>query len=481
MNIDQKENVNPMFNDPIHGVMEFPYKYKELIKKIVEKDIFQRLRHIKQLGMIDLVFPGAVHTRFSHCLGAAYIALNMAKALKLEPEYEVQALISALLHDIGHGPFSHCFEKLFEENGKIKIKHEDWTEKFLEDYDFDNIKFRDEDSGLKNFKIDKSKIKQFITHKYNKDSDTKLCNNDNLVADIISSQLDADRMDYLLRDSHFCGVKYGNVDIDWIISQITKIDELEKSPRLGIYYKGWRAAEHFLLCRRIITQNVYHHHTKEVLEKLLIALLKNLLDLLGNNNQWIDCLNLNDALKQFLKNLYVFRNSNTAKEAFINENYDFYKKLTDYDIWMVIRDLSNLRDVEIPKEAKELASIAKKIYGRNLNKCVRFDTTVKDEASKIIEDFKKSNHLYDWQIFIAEKQVRSYDSEEDPILIKDVNGRIDTIDKYSKLLEGIQDQTEKESFLAIDGNINKEILRNLESELDVCGIKLKNIFQLANN
>ncbi len=272
MSKDSKKEQSPdiVINDAVHGVMSFDPKYKDIMKKIIDSSDFQRLRHIKQLGMVDLVFPSAVHTRFNHCLGAAYVASQMALKLKLPEEIEKYAIIGSLLHDIGHGPFSHAFEKLlkYNKNGKeVKIKHEDWTPHFVKQYK----------EVLEEEKIDYNLISKLIKGKnqgLNKIKEDEM----NLVADIISSQLDADRLDYLLRDSHICGVPYGKTDILWIISQLTKIQETGYPPRLGLERKGWRAAEHFLLCRRIMTQNVYHHHKKNVLEELLMIFLTDISD-----------------------------------------------------------------------------------------------------------------------------------------------------------------------------------------------------------
>ena len=108
--------------DPVHGVMKFDTATKDIIKPIIDTKYFQRLRHIKQLSFAEYAYPGAVHTRFNHCIGAAYLAQCVASALEFNQEDRINAVVTALVHDIGHGPFSHSFEKLY--GGDKKIKHE---------------------------------------------------------------------------------------------------------------------------------------------------------------------------------------------------------------------------------------------------------------------------------------------------------------------------------------------------------------------
>src|SRR5579863_8652321 len=120
-----------VIKDPVHGTMQFTTAEDNWIKPFIDSPNFQRLRHIKQLGMGDFIFPGAVHTRFNHCLGCCYIGSQIAHKIELSEEERQLGMIACLLHDIGHGPFSHTFEDLFY---KKLIRHEDWTPFFLADY-----------------------------------------------------------------------------------------------------------------------------------------------------------------------------------------------------------------------------------------------------------------------------------------------------------------------------------------------------------
>ena len=227
-----------IINDAVHGVMSFSKEDKELLKDVIDSAPFQRLRHIKQLGLAELIFPTAVHNRFSHCLGTSYLAGRISDKLGLEDEEKRYALIGALLHDIGHGPFSHAFENFLVNQEEKKVKHEMWTASFLREL-----------KVLEGYNLNAEKLSRLIKKEEKTEGDF---DNFYLIRDIITSQVDADRLDYLLRDAHFCGVPYGNPDIEWIIQHVTRIEETGKPPRLGFLKKGYHAVEHFLLCRRIM-------------------------------------------------------------------------------------------------------------------------------------------------------------------------------------------------------------------------------------
>jgi len=247
---------NLVINDPIHGVMEFADSNSQSIRTIINHPLFQRLRHIKQLGMGDLVFPGAVHTRFNHSLGVAFLANRIIEqTLPLEKKREWQwiVMLISLLHDMGHGPFSHAFERLTQEVGLTSITHEDWTPYFVEEIshvlDSETLKV----------------ILPLMTKSENLQGEFQF------ISDLISSQLDADRLDYLLRDSYFCGVSYGKYDLNWLLHCMVAITDNENRLRLGVSFKGIGAVESFLMARRLMTQSVYHHPIIYLLQSLTMA------------------------------------------------------------------------------------------------------------------------------------------------------------------------------------------------------------------
>jgi HD superfamily phosphohydrolases len=256
-----------LINDPIHGVIALP---KKIIHGLIDHPYFQRLRHIKQLGMVDLIFPTAVHTRFSHSIGTAYVAYKMANHLNLSPNHAHYALVSALLHDIGHGPFSHAFEELLEKNTEsdqgvvTKIPHERWTLHFLKGYE----------TSLGEQGLDYKIVNQLIQGSYFDSAESQTSANKNTVADIISSQLDADRLDYLLRDSHFCGVSYGKADIEWIITHLSVVTHPNHSSRLAVKETAWRAVEHFFIVSPHDVAKYLYASQKKCIRKIVGGIFK---------------------------------------------------------------------------------------------------------------------------------------------------------------------------------------------------------------
>src|SRR5215467_929180 len=171
--------------DPVHGTMQFSSIENAWLKPFIDSAHFQRLRHIKQLGMGDFIFPGAVHTRFNHSLGCSYVAGQIAHKIGLSNEERQLVMLACLLHDIGHGPFSHTFEDLFL---KKRIHHEAWTPFFLKEYRTDDF-FNRYNALNKDYPLSEKKflqIEEMIMHRATVKP---------LLADIVSSQLDADRLD----------------------------------------------------------------------------------------------------------------------------------------------------------------------------------------------------------------------------------------------------------------------------------------------
>lgn len=446
-----------LINDPIHGVIVLP---KKIIHGLIDHPYFQRLRHIKQLGMVDLIFPTAVHTRFSHSIGTAYVAYKMANHLNLSSDHANYALVSALLHDIGHGPFSHAFEALLEKNIEsdsrgTKILHERWTLHFLKGYE----------TSLSEQGLDYKIVNQLIQGSYFSSAESKTSANKNTVADIISSQLDADRLDYLLRDSHFCGVSYGKADIEWIITHLSATTHPNYSSRLAVKETAWRAVEHFLLCRRMMLQNIYTHPKKNVLEKLLVEFLKVIARFLQTHSgEMIQ----NYDLRQFLTHVGAYRicpvgqkTSDECVSDFIEANFDYYKNLTDYDIWMLIRDFAT--PCKLPAasynaiEIQTAQQIAQRIYARKAHQLFHFDAAYIHEVNAVVNQLIQENQLETWQLFMSENQVKSYEAQEDPILVLDEKSKkYLEIQAYSDLLRHMADKPEKESYLAIDHAIGDD-------------------------
>jgi len=263
-----------VFRDPVHNLITFEGKDRDLLLTLVGTPEMQRLRRIRQLGLSAFIFHGAEHTRFTHSLGTYHAAKRMIESLEsrkadfeglFEPlqERRREILIAALLHDIGHAPFSHVLEKTFvpkEPPPGYPKDHQGWTETVIRDRIANSSLEADWD---------------FICALY-----SRVGTDEGVARDIISSQLDADRLDYLLRDSYCAGVPYGRFDLDWLLHSI-RIGHVEvpgvagKTPRLCFSTPKARAVvEQYVLARQSMYLQVYVHKTTRAYEALLRHILE---------------------------------------------------------------------------------------------------------------------------------------------------------------------------------------------------------------
>lgn len=453
-------NLYHVIKDPVHGTMQFTSTEDAWIKPFVDSPNFQRMRHIKQLGMGDFIFPGAVHTRFNHCLGCSYVASQIAQKIHLADEERQLVMIACLLHDIGHGPFSHAFEGIFHEKF---ILHEDWTPYFLADYDtpaffqyYNQLNPRHHLTGDK-FHL----IADMIMHK----STVK-----GVLSDIVSSQLDSDRLDYLLRDSHFCGVKYGEFDFRWLLHCMTIVGT-GNSERLGITHKGIGAVEHYLMARRLMTRNIYHGQKKLALEALLVQMLSSLAATLEQRPAYQAI--RATALGQFLvsanqlnQSLPQAKNRPVLKREFLENNVAIYKGLCDYDIFALIKQLAELND------GSPCCEMALRLQHRQMPKIVRVDDSALSAIALALADFKQENPgVQDWQMTLIRSPHRSYSGEDDPILVVNEVGKIRPIGEFSFMIQAISDRLEHVAFLAVDKKIaNEEAVMAFMDEVSLARI-----------
>ncbi|MDR3490537.1 MAG: HD domain-containing protein [Gammaproteobacteria bacterium] len=435
--------ISHAIKDPVHGTMQFSTAEDNWIKPFIDSPNFQRLRHIKQLGMGDYIFPGAVHTRFNHCLGCCYVASQISQKIGLPDEERQLVIIACLLHDIGHGPFSHTFEDIFHHK---LIRHEAWTPFFLADFRkpefFEKYNKRNPKFPLTLEKF--TQIEEMIMHK----STVK-----RVLADIVSSQLDSDRLDYLLRDSHFCGVSYGQYDFRWMLNCMTMVDS-HYGPRLGITHKGIGVVEHYLMARRLMTRNIYHYQKKLALEFFLIQLLINLAESIDHHPAYseLKTTRLGKFLIQanhFNEKIKLSDNTEKFKEEFLTANYADYRELCDYDIFAIMKQLSATNDNHAS------AQIARRIEYRDMPKIIRLDYVDIKIAEEMLTDFKLSHTktIQDWQIALIKNPHQSYTIEEDPILVVNETGQVKPINEMSLMINAISDKFENTAFLCIDSLI----------------------------
>ncbi|MBQ6099227.1 MAG: HD domain-containing protein [Methanobrevibacter sp.] len=237
--------------DSVYGDISLN-KFEE---KIMDMPQFQRLRRIKQLGLISLIYPGATHTRFEHSVGTMNLGSMLATELDLSDDEIELIRASSLLHDIGHGPFSHVSE------GVLSVPHEKLTE----------------------FVVTKTSMKDLLEEKFDVNEIVKIVNGKGHLGPIVSGELDVDRMDYLLRDSYNTGVAYGVIDYERIISNL----KLEDGLILDM--KGVQAAEGALVSRYFMYPSVYQHHTTRIVNSMFRRALKRVID--------EDIINENDIYK----------------------------------------------------------------------------------------------------------------------------------------------------------------------------------------
>jgi hypothetical protein len=320
------------YRDPLHDIISLDESVSEdrLIVELIDTAEFQRLRRIKQLGLAMFTYQGAEHSRFTHSLGVMHL---MTRALDLLASHEpidqgvrVVARAGALLHDIGHGPFSHVVEKVFA------FHHEDWGRRIILDESTEvNSVLTGLDRDLP------GKIASLLDHSYTPA----------FVSQLVSSQLDCDRMDYLLRDSLMTGAKYGIYDLEWVLHAL-RVDQ--QADRIYVESKGLCAVEEYLQARYYMFRQVYFHRTLRSAEAVLVSALKRARELLAL-----------DALK-FRVRGSVFEKMLVGEPATTQE----YLQLDDTDLTFHLKQWTGEAD-------PLLADLASRFVHRRLFKAIDLD------------------------------------------------------------------------------------------------------------
>ena len=452
--------------DAIHKVMSFTPELSPLIRELIDLPVVQRLRGIKQMALADLVFPTATHSRFSHSIGCCHLALRileqLSKRLDISGELRRYVAVAALLHDIGHGPFSHAFESYLRSELGFPVQHEGWTALFLADPELAEV--------LKRYEIDRELLLLLITKK-GEDRKAAFQSYSHiphllLGSDIIGSQLDADRLDYLLRDSHFCGVSYGSFDLGWLVNCLLPV-QTDDGLRLGITSKGLGGVENFLTSRRQMYQNIYYHPKLVAIEKLLIALLQELQKLLPDSDELQSM--VSPPLQAFLTDL----KDPISPDNFRSAKYEAYHYLCDYDIWSMIRSL-NQPTLQLSKRYRTLRQLAHS-FGRR-RPPIMFRVSQAQRAEEELQKLKTSLPCADWQLQLVEVSFAMYSRNEDPILVADRRlGHLDfnfsnpqPLNQRSELVQQLSDRIQPQHYVMIDEHCyrqHQESILGLESRL----------------
>ncbi len=372
-----------IINDPIYGFIQIPY---ESVFQLIEHPFFQRLRRIRQLGLTHLVYPGAHHTRFHHAIGSMHLMTEAIEVLRgkghsiLENEAEA-VTIAILLHDIGHGPFSHALENSLVSS----TPHEEMSELFMERLNED----------LNNSLALALKI---FRNQYPK----------KFLFQLVSGQLDMDRLDYLNRDSFFTGVSEGVISSDRIIKML----ELHND-ELAIEAKGIYSIEKFIVARRLMYWQVYLHKTVVSAENLLINILRRAKELIRNGEE----LFATPALKVFLSNEFTRNDFKTNKNLL-----EQFAAIDDSDISASVKVWSTHSD-------KILSDLCGRLINRRLFKIILQDKPFSEIViSEISEKVKKLARLNDSEVgyyFYQGMLVNNaYNSESDKINILFRNGTV---------------------------------------------------------
>ncbi|NDG51747.1 MAG: HD domain-containing protein [Flavobacteriia bacterium] len=337
-----------IINDPLYGFISLQ---GGIILNLIEHPFFQRLRRISQLGLTSLVYPGALHTRFHHAIGAMHLmqkAINVlrSKGHEISNEEAEGAKIAILLHDIGHGPYSHSLEHSIVDN----ISHEELSLFYMH-------KLNNEFNGKLDLAI------QIFKDEYSK----------SYLHQLVSSQLDMDRMDYLNRDSFYSGVQEGVVGAERIINMLDVVND-----KLVVESKGIYSVEKFLIARRLMYWQVYFHKTVVSAEQMLIKVLQRAKELSQNN---IDLFGTS-SLQLFLKNNFTIKDFKSNPKVF-----ESFTELDDYDIMASIKEWQNHSD-------NILASLSNKIVKRELFKVTLLDEPMDDlNISRIKKNIMNAYNL----------------------------------------------------------------------------------------
>ena len=385
-----KSNKLKILNDPIYGFTKIP---NSLLFDIIEHPYFQRLRRVSQMGLSNLVYPGANHTRFHHAIGCMHLMQNAVHVLRLKQieisDEEANALyIAILLHDIGHGAFSHALEHSIVDG----ISHEEISLQFMK-------KLNHQFEGQLTLAI------EIFEGKYPR----KFFNQ------LISSQLDIDRLDYLRRDSFYTGVAEGNISSERLIAMMNVAND-----SLVIEQKGIYSVEKFLIARRLMYWQVYLHKTGLSAENMLVNVLRRAKELSEG------------GAKLFAsKALFFFLNTKISKENFTDSTLEIFSKLDDYDILSAIKEWTAHSD-------RVLSALSNMIVNRKLLKVEIQENPFSEvylqkKISKMMTRMEFSEEEARYFVFQKTIKNQAYNPLL-PIQILNKNGKLSDIAKASDQL-----------------------------------------------
>lgn len=414
-------NKKKIINDPVYGFIKI--SSGELFD-IVEHPYFQRLRRIKQLGLTNFVYPGATHTRFQHALGS-YHLMGMAiqvlrnKNIDITPAEEEAALSAILLHDIGHGPFSHALEKSIIEG----LNHEELSLLFMH-------ALNEEFGGRLDLAI------SIFTGQYHKQ----------FLHQLITGQLDMDRLDYLKRDSFYTGVTEGVIGSDRIVRMLNVVND-----KLVVDIKGIYSIEKFLIARRFMYWQVYLHKTVLSSEILLLNILNRAKQLARNGAELFSTPALSQFLRRPVSREYFFGKQTAADSVpqitpGIKKNLDSFARLDDTDIIASVKVWSDHPD-------KVLSILSNNLVNRSLFRIEIQNEDFPQEYVRNIKDAVSRRYKLeerDVKFLVSQGSIsnNAYSSEDEQIQILYHGGTLKDIAEASDMLDhSVLSKTVKKYFL----------------------------------
>lgn len=387
------QNKKKIFNDPVYGFISIP---DDLHFDIIEHQYFQRLRRIKQLGLSHFVYPGALHTRFHHSLGAMHLMQQAVQVLRSKGKFitkeEGKAVsLAILMHDIGHGPYSHTLEQSIVKG----VSHEKLSMLIMRHLNIEH-----------NYLLEEA-IEIFCERHPKK-----------FLSSLVSSQLDMDRVDYLKRDSFFTGVSEGTINAERLITMLDVVDN-----ELVIEAKGIYSVENFIVARRLMYWQVYLHKTVLSAECMLMNILRRAKHL---STQGIG-LFATPALQYFLQNEIRFTDFEDDEN-----NLLYFTQLDDYDIFASIK-------VWMQHEDKILSYLCRCIVNRNLFKVELSKEAISPERiatieEQILDNFEVTEEELSYLVYVGTTSNSAYDPNQPNINILFKDGTIRNISEAADQL-----------------------------------------------
>lgn len=425
-----------ILRDPVHGILAFESGESSIVERLLEAPELQRLRRVRQLGVTSLAFPGAEHTRFAHALGTAHVMQRLISRLReihealpfwqrLTSDRAQDALAAALLHDVGHGPLSHLFESALPD----LPHHETWSERII----------LDPSSGVNQVLVASdpgrpARVAALVAGRHELP----------YLAHAVSGILDVDRCDYLLRDAHATGVRYGQYDLDWLLRSLRfGLGDTEHPPRLAVDgAKGLVAVEEFLLARFFMFQQVYFHKSTRAAECMIRAALRVAVRSLADGDD------LPEAPQ-------ALRRAARGEEISLGE----YLGLDDVVLWSALRAWESAKN-------PVLADLSRRIRLRDLAKTLEVFGTDEEKGAALAtaRDLARARG-FDPEVYVELDVAEDtpFDPDGDPPLVLFSKGPPRALREVSFLLGRLAGETVSKARIVFPRELRDEIVAALSS------------------